>query len=312
MKERLITLVIVFTLCTPSLFAQNHPLTPKDGKVHIGLGGDTVTHNGTEVFNVLVSNAPKAPQYRNLPQFAIIGKNKKFYLSISGQLKITASFDWGNPLSSDPSAFTPSAITQAPAGNGAEVNFTAQRSSLSFNFVGLPGTENQIGVYVSFDFCGDNNDYGATLLSVYAQYRGFQAGYNLSMYLDQGACPYSIDAEGPNSSAGTYNTLFNYQGNITKNLSFGIGLESPMASYTTSTYHKLEEGEEVTLSAASSVTQRIPDIPLYLQYAWASSNHIRVAGLFRNLYYRDLIANKNKDVLGWGLIEKKLTPFLRG
>ena len=122
MKERLITLVIVFTLCTPSLFAQNHPLTPKDGKVHIGLGGDTVTHNGTEVFNVLVSNAPKAPQYRNLPQFAIIGKNKKFYLSISGQLKITASFDWGNPLSSDPSAFTPSAITQAPQTDVMEIN----------------------------------------------------------------------------------------------------------------------------------------------------------------------------------------------
>lgn len=308
MKKKLLIFGFALTMCAPTLLAQNHPLTPKDGKVHVVIGKDDNTVDEFEVFDVLVENAPKAPQYRNLPQFAIVGKNKKFYLSIGGQLKSTIAFDWGNPLSGDPALFIPSSITAALPGDGAETQFTAKRSNLSFNFVGLPGTDNQIGVYVSFNFAGSGNSYGASLLSAYAQYRGFQTGYNLTMYLDQGAAPYTIDAEGPNSCSGFYNALFNYQGNFTKHLSFGIGIESPIASFTTGTYYKRVGGENEELSATRQVTQRIPDIPLYLQYSWGSS-HIRVAGMLRNLQYRDLITEKNKDMFGWGV---KLTGALTG
>lgn len=306
-KDKLFILGLALTMCFPTLYAQNHPLTPKDGKVDIVIGGKDDTVNETEVFNILIENAPKSPQYRTLPQFAIVGKNKKFYLSISGQLKSTVAFDWGNPLSSDPALFITSAITAAPAGSGAAVSFTAKRSNLAFNFVGLPGTDNQVGVYISFNFTGNGNSYGASLLNAYAQYRGFQAGYNLTMYLDQGACPYTIDAEGPNSCAGFYNTLFNYQGKISKRVSFGIGIESPIASITTSSYSKHEAGSVLSLPATSTVTQRFPDIPLYLQYAWGTSNHVRASAMLRNLLYRDLLVGKNEDAFGWGV---KLTGSL--
>ena len=81
MKKKLLIFGFALTMCAPTLLAQNHPLTPKDGKVHVVIGKDDNTVDEFEVFDVLVENAPKAPQYRNLPQFAIVGKNKKFYLS---------------------------------------------------------------------------------------------------------------------------------------------------------------------------------------------------------------------------------------
>ena len=51
-----------------------------------------------------------------------------------------------------------------------------------------------------------------------------------------------------------------------------------------------------------TVTQRIPDIPAYVQYSWDNgSGWLRFSALMRNIQYRDLVNDKNRNVTGWGI-----------
>ena len=115
-----------------------HPTTPTNQSLDVVVG-DTLKKSSAKVYNTLVGNAPATPNSQDLPKFSIIGKDNKFYLSIGAQFKSTVNYDWGNPLSS-PSSFTPSSITVAKPGNSSNLDFTVQRSRLSFNFVWLPYT----------------------------------------------------------------------------------------------------------------------------------------------------------------------------
>ena len=139
------------------------------------------------LMETLLLNAPKTINAPGLPRFAIIGKDRKFYLGIGGFVKGTLSYDFGNPIES-PFCFTTSAIPMdQQAGNGTLVQFSAATSNIFFNFVGLPHTKNQIGAYINFNFTA-NNDYGLSLQNAYLTYRGFLVGYNSSLFTDGNAC----------------------------------------------------------------------------------------------------------------------------
>ena len=123
----------------------------------------------------------------------------------------------------------------------------------------------------------------------YAKYRGLTAGYTSSAFTDGAAEPMTIDFEGPNGYPSVFLFTAYWTQNFTKNFSGAIGIDAPTASLTTG-------------NGTSTVNQRIPAIPLYLQYAWAQGNsHVRLSGLVRPMQYRNLVADKNKTMTGWGL-----------
>lgn len=262
-----------------------HPTTPTNQHMEIVVG-DTLKHSSTDVYNTLIENAPAAPSSSDLPKFSIIGKERKFYLSIGAKFKSTINFDWGNPLAS-PSAFAPSNITQASPGNSSNLDFTIQRSRVSFNFVGLPDTEHQLGLYIAMEFNGSSDTYDVKINHAYVKYHGITAGYTSTLFSDQTAIPFTIDAQSPNSTANFSNTVIDYEHQFNNGIKMGIGLEKPIYSYTTNSY----------TSVQNSI---IPDIPLYLHYRWAENSHIRASVILRNMQYRNLIANKNNHVFGWG------------
>lgn len=74
----------------------------------------------------------------------------------------------------------------------------------------------------------------------------------------------------------------------------------PDADYTT------------TDANAKSISQRFPDIPLYLQYEWNKESHIRVAALLRQLSYRDMLSSKNHFVTGWGVMASGVGDIVGG
>ena len=53
----------------------------------------------------------------------------------------------------------------------------------------------------------------------------------------------------------------------------------------------------------ASLRQRVPDVPLYLQYAWGADrdSHIRASGVLRNMYLYNLRTGNNTSLLGWGV-----------
>ena len=52
-----------------------------------------------------------------------------------------------------------------------------------------------------------------------------------------------------------------------------------------------------------AISQRVPDIPAYLQYSWGKGgdSHVRLSGILRNLSYRNLVSGKNHFVTGYGV-----------
>lgn len=304
--KRIATMVILLFVTSNLIVstAQVHPNRATEGTVEI-LNNTNSDSNPQEVFNVLIENAPEEPTYPNLPRFALVGKDNKFYFSVGATLKATTSFDWGNPLN-DPALFIPAAIAPVTPGNGGELQMTVKRSMVNFNFVALPGTDNQFGVYINLYFSGNGNNYGAALQHAYAKWRGFTVGYKNTLYADGAASPYTIDTEGPNSAPGIWNTCLDYEHAFGGKFKMGAGLELPLYSVTSTSNSLYRIDNEPIIGKASSVSQRIPDIPMYVQYTFNSNGHIRFTGLLRTLTYRDEIFNKNKNKMGYGL---KLSGF---
>lgn len=240
----------------------------------------------SEVKDALEQNAPQTPNDNGLPRFAIVGKERQFYLGIGAQFLGEAMFDFGDNM---PSAldFTPSSITPKTPGNGGATRFAWQSSSFYMNFVAMPNSENHIGIFFKAKFTGANN--GIKVSHFYGKYRGLTLGYTNSPFTDGAAMPMTIDSEGPNGSVS--NSLFTayWAQDFTKNFSGAIGIDAPSADITTG-------------NATTTVSQRIPAIPMYLQYAWdGGDSHIRLSGIYRPMQYRNLTSAKNSAVQGGGV-----------
>lgn len=277
-------LLSFFTVILISLPASGQ----RDNRLHeVGvtsvIGNDSVELHKVE--NVFKTNAPSAPNENGLPRFAIVGKDGKFYFGIGAQFLGEAVVDWGDEMPL-PVLMVPAAITSASEGNRSSTRFGWQSSSIYMNFVAMPGDSDQVGIFFKANFMGNGNNFN--VYHFYAKYRGLTVGYTNSVFTDAAAQPFTIDFEGPNGYPDL--TLFTvyWQQRFRNNFSAAIGLDAPLASMT---YGNL----------SSKVNQRIPTVPLYLQYAWNKGNsHVRVSGIVRPLQYRNLELSKNKTLPGWG------------
>lgn len=254
------------------------------------------------IFNVMKENAPQREKLNDVPRFTLVGKDSKFYLGIGANLKFVGDYDWGNPID-DANNFSPVKIpmTVAP-GNGGKTQFSVGQSNFYLNFVGLPGTANQIGVYLDINFMGAN-DKAVALHHAYLKYRGITAGYVVSTFTDNAAEPTSIDFAGPNSITFDRHPNISYTQKFGKNKLWtaALGVDMPdKASFTMS-------------STTAKVSQRMPDIPIYIQRSWADGKGwLRASAIFRDLYYRDMVTNSNTGQLGWGVKISGKTPIYGG
>lgn len=230
-------------------------------------------------------NAPTSPRENNLPRFAIIGKERQFYLGIGAQFLGEAVFDWGDNMPSTLN-FTPSSMTARARGNGGNLGFAWQSSSIHFNFVAMPNTNNQLGLY----FKGNFNTSGTFKVShFYAKYRGLTAGYTNSAFTDGAAQPFTIDNEGPNGYPSISLFTAYWAQDFGRGFSGALGIDAPTADFSTST-------------TAKYVNQRIPAVPLYVQYAYNGGfDHVRLSGIVRPMQYRNLERDHNSTLAGLGI-----------
>ncbi|MDE6027345.1 MAG: hypothetical protein K2G23_04700, partial [Muribaculaceae bacterium] len=239
-----------------------------------------------EVEESLEENGPESPHDNGLPRFALIGKDGLFYMGIGAQLLGEAMVDWGDRM---PSAelFIPSAIEPKIPGDGCAMRFGWQSSAVYLNMVALPETPNQIGLFFKGVFSGQNHT--VKVYHFYSKYRGLTAGYTLSSFTDSKALPMTIDFEGPNGYP--FKTLFTayWTRYFGKGFSATLGIDAPQVGMT------LDE-------TARKVSQRIPSIPVNLQYAWeGGESHVRLAAIYRPMQYRDNLTQKNKAISGGGI-----------
>jgi hypothetical protein len=279
--------VVLLCASVPTAYAQYASATTSDG-VDIGVAeldlvaGGKVVDRGILV--VLAENAPVHYQAPKIPRFAIIGKEKQFYLGLGGYVRGTVSVDFGNPID-NPSYFTTADIAPVSAGNGAKTQVSMGTSNLFFNFVSLPGHKEQVGAYIDFNF--DKEGYDLDLRHAYLTWRNFRAGYSYTLFSDQRCIPQTIDFEGAPSLATVRTSMFAWTW-TGKKWRAGAAIESPIYSVTES-------------STAILVNQRIPSIPLYVAYQWTQRHYTRLAAIARSIQYRNLESGKNKERFGYGV-----------
>lgn len=250
--------------------------------------------------DVLTWNAPDEFPDHGEPNFVFASRNRRFYLGIGGSVKGSASFDWGDPTGNDFAFITSEIPVDRRPGDGAKWMFSAKTSFVYLNFIAFADTPDRIGAYINFNFTGDG--YCPALQYAYLRWRDFTVGYSYTLFTDQQAAAPTLDYQGPNSFTGVQMALVNYEHSFGKGGRWrvGAGLNMPMTSVT--------DG-----NGAASVSQRLPDIPAYIQYGSADgSAHIRFTGILRNLYYRDEVRDRNIDKIGWGIKLSGMTPLVGG
>lgn len=282
--KKTFTLILVSGLLLTSLTSNAQRDNRAEKGVVTVVNNDTV--NARQVEKTLKENAPAAPNDNGLPRFALVGKHNQYYIGLGAQFLGEGVFDFGDNMSS-PTLFIPSSITKAAPGNGGSLGFGWQSSSIYLNVVAMPGTDNQVGLFFKGNFMGNNNAF--SVFHFYAKYRGLTAGYTTSLFTDGNAEPMTIDFEGPNGYPFINLFTASWTQNFNNHVSAAIGIDAPTASITTGDH-------------SATVSQRIPAIPLYLQYAWNGGNsHIRLSGLVRPLQYRNLVKSENTTIVGGGV-----------
>ena len=266
------------------------------------------TIDSINIYNIMVENAPQNPSIKDVPRFTLVGKDSKFYLGMGANVKMVGDFDWGSPIS-NPNIFAPKDIPMSPEdGNKSQTLFSVGQSNIYWNFVALPNTKNQVGLFFDVIFLGNSPTPVIQIHHLYMKYRGFTAGYIVSTFTDLKAEPYSIDFGGPASVTLVRHPNIYYTAKFGKHKEWTaqLGLDMPnMASFSNTSFTK-------------EINQRMPDIPLFIQRSWANDKGwLRASAIFRNLQYRGgnsggAVQLENKSAFGWGVKLSGKTPICGG
>ncbi|MBQ5704230.1 MAG: porin, partial [Alistipes sp.] len=156
--------------------------------------------------------------------------------------------------------------------------------------------------YIDMDFRGgDEFSYVPHLRSAYVSMLGFTAGRDVTTFCDLLAAPETIDHQGPNAYNFNYATLLRYEIDfLDDHMRAGVAVEMPKVSGTYGNHFQ-------------SLAQRVPDFPVYLQYAWGENrqSHFRASAVFRNMYLHNKLTNENTSLFGWGVQASTRVEFGR-
>lgn len=281
--KKLAFIIAVFSLLSINLRAH----TRVEGKVHSF--GDDEAADSIMLNKVFHKNAPVDFHTPGVPTMAYVGKKGMFVVGIGGYAKTVFGFDFGHPVESPDEFITANIPMQNMEGDGTQFNLSAMQSHLFLNFVAFPGSDNEVGAFISANFL---NDYTPVLQFAYLKYRGVQAGYDYSLFSDPACSPQAIDFEGPPSSTASPVAAVRYLHYLGKDKQWELGLSAEYPSISATPFE----------NRSRILKQRVPNIPISAKYEWNDgASWVKFSALFRDMSYRDLILSKNYNKFGYGL-----------
>lgn len=227
------------------------------------------------------------------PRFLLLDREGKVAFGIGGSLYATASYDFMGSVDSYDFTTYDISVPNNPTSRerfGAD----ARNSSLFAKLVGKSSRFGIFTVYLQAKFTGDAGNYGFKLKQAYVTLGHMTAGLATSTFVDADVQAPTIDPQGACGQITEKNMLFRYTTPARRGFKGAISVEVPSASYTVA---NAPNGDALS----KKISQRVPDIPLYLQYGWGKESHVRVSGIFRTLAYRDLVTNDNHLKTCWGV-----------
>ncbi len=241
------------------------------------------------------------------PLYLVTHRKNNFTFGVGGIINMRTSYDFrGTVMSPD---FVVADIP-VPGAHKTEQQLLMDASSSRIYMRGVAKSRalGNIEVYVDIDFRGNYgyndegvyNNYSPFLRSAYVSFLGLTFGRDVTTFCDLSAAPQTVDFQGPNAYSYNYATLIRYQRSFCDDrLTAAIALEKPNVSGTYDT-------------TFSPVQQRVPDIPMYIQYRIGRNqqHHIRASGVIRNMYLYNNTTYENTSLLGWGVkLSGRLQPL---
>ncbi len=290
MRSSIIKAVIAATACMSALAinAKVYGDTVYVPERAIILSGDTTNAVHRDNIAVLYSREGLSFDEPGAPRFLFLDRQGKVALGIGGYVKGVGMYDVDGAIDATgfetfdiPTPFNPAQRQRFGA--------NASQSTIFLKLVTRNSKLGLITVYIQTGFNSAAKGYTLKLKQAYVNINNLTAGLARSSFADGESQAPTIDSQGPSGQIDAKNMLFQYKLKTSCGLSAALSIENPSADYTTVT------------DASEEIAQRFPDIPLYLQYAWNSSSHIRMAAIYRRLSYRDLLTAKNQSATGWGV-----------
>ncbi len=241
-----------------------------------------------EVVQFFVLNHHRDYQGTQVPNFVVTDRKARAMFTIGGYVKFRTAYDFTTVMPN--LDFVPADIQMFKNyTNEQRALMDASTSRLFFEAVMRTRGGKPLTAYVETDFRGEGNTL--RLRQAYIKFCGFKFGQATSTFTDLGASFNTIDFEGPNAYSYSRNLIAQYTNEWENGVSVGAAVEYPIVNATYNNY-------------TSEVYQRVPDIPIYLQYAWgegSQKSHLRLSAILRNMFYSDLTADSNIDKVGWGV-----------
>lgn len=225
------------------------------------------------------------------PQFVFASKNNRFSFALGGFVSLRAGYDFDGIV--DNLDFVTYDIPVP--GNYAtrqKLMLDATTSRLFLKAITNTRALGRVVIFMDADFRGGApGSYTPRLRSAYLSFKGLTVGRDVTTFCDLKAAPQTIDFQGPNAYNFNFATLIRYEVSFAKDhLTFGAAAEMPSVSAT--------YGENY-----AAIPQRVPDFPLYLQYAWGPTraSHIRASAVLRDMYLHKISNGATTTRLGWGV-----------
>lgn len=203
---------------------------------------------------------------------------------IGGFVTLLGYYESGGSIATDPFVVSSIPVPGTWDQKG-RLGFDASSSRLSLEVIRKTGEMGDLKVYVESDFCGAGSVL--RLRQAYVSFLGIVAGQTWSFMVDLAASAPSTDLIGVNSRTFLRTPMIGYTRALGKGFTVGAAAEFP-------------GGKTEVAEGGIRVNQRIPDVPVFMQYK-AAGGHLRLSGVFRGLSYGNAETEKVKTLFGWGV-----------
>lgn len=221
------------------------------------------------------------------PYFLFLSKDSKLAMGMGGAVRMRAYYDWDGSIPSP--GFAPYLIPiQKDPTRDRYFGTTPAGTCLFFRVIGTNRKLGNYQIYIEANF----NGYQARdfhLKKAYATINDWTVGYANSTFSDPQALPPVIDASGPNAKMSATSVLVRWMHDLPKGFTIAASLETP------------DQSIQTVDKETAKASQYVPDIAVFAQWGFNTSDHIRLSAIYRSLSYRDLLTSRNKYAPGWGL-----------
>lgn len=252
--------------------------------------------NIAEMYN-RINAAFEDPQ---APRFLFLDKKGAVALGIGGYMKAVGMYDFRGAVNSNGFYTCDIPVPNSPA-QYSRFGATVNHSTIFLKLVTRPTKIGRVTVYIQTNFTGDGEDgYGLKLKQAYVTVGHVTLGKARSTFADGPSQAPTVDDQGPSGQVTAKNMLIQYASPSYSGFSWAASVELPSADYTL--------GRNTAV-----ISQRVPDIPAYVQYEWdGGDSHIRLSGMLRELSYRNDAKAVNKFATGWGVQASAITNVVGG